>query len=148
MEILTTIDATGLKRVRKSKSWSQEHLANAAGLSLRTVQRIESTGSASSESMLALAAALNVPVESLINMPQLERFDVPQQTFGRQHRSLWAYGGIATGALGTAVCIVCFYSSGKEIGVALGTLGAVTGLICAFIGAFTQRCTPAIRTGD
>ncbi|MCV6626919.1 MAG: helix-turn-helix domain-containing protein [Cellvibrionaceae bacterium] len=54
-----------LKSARKQKLWSQEQLAAAAGLSLRTVQRIETSGSGSMESVAALAAALELPAEQL-----------------------------------------------------------------------------------
>ncbi|MBL4573426.1 MAG: helix-turn-helix domain-containing protein [Gammaproteobacteria bacterium] len=49
-----------LKQLRISKSWSQEQLAEEAGLSLRTVQRIESEGVASLQSRKAIAEALEV----------------------------------------------------------------------------------------
>jgi transcriptional regulator with XRE-family HTH domain len=55
-----------LKRLRERKSWSQAHLAQAAGLNVRTVQRIEAGEPCSYETMLSLAAALDVAV------PQLE----------------------------------------------------------------------------
>ncbi|MCC6540172.1 MAG: helix-turn-helix transcriptional regulator, partial [Bryobacterales bacterium] len=42
---------------RKRRSWSQEELATAAGLNLRTIQRIETEGVASLQSLKALAAA-------------------------------------------------------------------------------------------
>lgn len=58
-------DARKIKRWREDRSWSQEHLADAAGLSLRTVQRIENGESASRESVMALAAAFSVDVISL-----------------------------------------------------------------------------------
>jgi transcriptional regulator with XRE-family HTH domain len=48
--------------LRKRKSWSQEELATAAGLNLRTIQRIESDGVASLQSRKALAAAFDVEV--------------------------------------------------------------------------------------
>lgn len=54
-----------MKRLREERSWSQEHLASAAGLSLRTIQRIEAEGNASAESRLAIAAALDVDVTRL-----------------------------------------------------------------------------------
>ncbi|MCC6536785.1 MAG: helix-turn-helix transcriptional regulator, partial [Bryobacterales bacterium] len=50
---------------RKRRSWSQEELATAAGLNLRTIQRIETEGVASLQSLKALAAALDVEVPSL-----------------------------------------------------------------------------------
>lgn len=49
-----------LKRLREAKCWSQAHLAQAAGLNIRTVQRIEAGEPCSPETMLSLAAALNV----------------------------------------------------------------------------------------
>lgn len=49
---------------RTSTAVTQGHLAQMAGVSLRTVQRLEKTGRASFESMRALAAALDMgPVE-------------------------------------------------------------------------------------
>jgi transcriptional regulator with XRE-family HTH domain len=48
---------------------SQEHLASAAGLSVRTVQRVEIDGVPSAETRLALAAALGVPVADLMPVP-------------------------------------------------------------------------------
>jgi len=42
---------------RKSKVWSQQHLSDVAGISLRTVQRIEKTGVASAESLKAISSA-------------------------------------------------------------------------------------------
>ena len=50
---------------RKQKSWSQEELAIASGLNLRTIQRIESEASASLQSKKALASALNLDVHDL-----------------------------------------------------------------------------------
>lgn len=50
---------------RKRRSWSQEELAIAAGLNLRTIQRIETEGVASLQSAKALAAALDIDVQRL-----------------------------------------------------------------------------------
>ena len=49
-----------LKQYRANKGWTQELLATATGLSVRTIQRIESEGNASAESVLALSSALEV----------------------------------------------------------------------------------------
>jgi DNA-binding XRE family transcriptional regulator len=51
--------------VRENRGWSQGHLANVAGLSLRTIQRIEKTGFASFESVTALASVLSLEVADL-----------------------------------------------------------------------------------
>ena len=50
---------------RKANSWSQEELAIAAGLNLRTIQRIESDGMASLQSKKALASAFDLEVSDL-----------------------------------------------------------------------------------
>jgi len=59
------LNANRIRTLREQRAWSQEHLAAVAGLSTRTLQRIESGAAASQESCLALAAALEVPVGEL-----------------------------------------------------------------------------------
>lgn len=51
---------------RQKRAWSQQHLATAAGLSLRTIQRIESDGRSSYESALALASSLEIPLSEIM----------------------------------------------------------------------------------
>lgn len=58
-------DNTKIKRWREERHWSQEHLADLAGIAVRTVQRIENGERASYESVMALAAAFNVDVAAL-----------------------------------------------------------------------------------
>jgi transcriptional regulator with XRE-family HTH domain len=50
---------------RRQKSWSQEELAVASGLNLRTIQRIEADASASLETKKALASALDIDIHDL-----------------------------------------------------------------------------------
>lgn len=54
-----------LKALRHEHSWSQEVLAKASGLSVRTIQRIEADGKASAESTLAIASVFNVSPQAL-----------------------------------------------------------------------------------
>ena len=58
-------DAAKIKRWREERHWSQEHLAELAGIGVRTVQRIETGDKASGDSLKALAAAFNVDVMAL-----------------------------------------------------------------------------------
>jgi len=67
-----TADAAKIKRWREERHWSQEHLADLAGIGLRTVQRIEKGEPASRETMTALAAAFNVDVMALAVDPETE----------------------------------------------------------------------------
>ena len=59
------VDSNLIRSERENRGWSQDHLARVAGLSLRTIQRIEKTGSASLESVTALASVLSVEVADL-----------------------------------------------------------------------------------
>lgn len=49
------VNAQLIRNKRLKRAWSQEHLAQTTGLGLRTVQRIESDGNASLETVKALA---------------------------------------------------------------------------------------------
>lgn len=60
------VNAEKLRRWREERCWSQEHLAEIAGISLRTMQRIETGASASHESAKALAAVFDVELSALI----------------------------------------------------------------------------------
>lgn len=60
------IDSDLVKRLRSQQHWSQEQLGDACGLSLRTVQRLESSGKASTETVRALAAVFEISPEDLI----------------------------------------------------------------------------------
>lgn len=59
------LDSAFIRREREKRAWSQEHLAGASGLALRTVQRIESAGAASYDSAGAIAAAFGIAVADL-----------------------------------------------------------------------------------
>jgi len=59
------INARLVVALRNRRSWSQDELATAAGLNLRTIQRIESDGVASLQSRKALASAFDVEVNEL-----------------------------------------------------------------------------------
>ena len=54
------INAELILELRNKKSWSQDELAIASGLNLRTIQRIENEASASLQSRKALASALDI----------------------------------------------------------------------------------------
>jgi transcriptional regulator with XRE-family HTH domain len=59
------LDPARLKQLRESRGWTQEQLAEIAGLNARTVQRIEAGGNASAETGMALASALDCPLPEL-----------------------------------------------------------------------------------
>jgi transcriptional regulator with XRE-family HTH domain len=59
------IDGRKVLALRNERCWSQDHLAMTTGLSVRTIQRIEKGGSASLESMKALASVFEMTTPSL-----------------------------------------------------------------------------------
>jgi transcriptional regulator with XRE-family HTH domain len=63
------VDGARIKKLRIDRMWPQDQLAEIAGLSLRTVQRIETGGKASFETLRALATAFQVQVEDLLVLP-------------------------------------------------------------------------------
>ena len=65
MDTAMAVSREKIKALREARAWSQAHLAEAASLSLRTVQRVEAEGTASAETRLAIAAALDVSVDEL-----------------------------------------------------------------------------------
>lgn len=72
------INADVVRDARKRKSWSQDELAIAAGLNLRTVQRIESEASASLQSRKALASALDLDIHDL-DLQETQEIHMRQQ---------------------------------------------------------------------
>lgn len=133
-----TINSEVLKRFRREKSWSQEKLANAAGLSLRTIQRVENTGIASLETKLALSSTLSVSIEQLSSSAfTSSSFTLSQNQarygyLGAGLGLLFAYSGIVTGVFVSNV-------SYGDAGVWLGAVGAFIGLSFGFIGVVAKR---------
>jgi transcriptional regulator with XRE-family HTH domain len=54
------VRAETVRTERQRRGWTQQHLADAAGVSLRTIQRIERHGVASNESVSALCAVFDL----------------------------------------------------------------------------------------
>lgn len=57
--------ATNIRTLREAKPWTQAHLAEAAGVAERTIQRAEEGKGLSAETLQAVAGALDVPIELL-----------------------------------------------------------------------------------
>lgn len=54
-----------VKALREQAGWTQDHLGTVSGLSLRTIQRIESKGRPSADSLQALAAVFGCDVTTV-----------------------------------------------------------------------------------
>jgi transcriptional regulator with XRE-family HTH domain len=106
MEVQMKINGEVVRALREQKSWSQEHLANASGLSVRTVQRVEIENVASAETRLALAAALDVPVAVLMSAPQSTNTPVVGRRFERV--MLKTLLGLGVGLAAVVALVVVF----------------------------------------
>lgn len=127
MDAQMKIDSEMVRTLREQNSWSQEHLAGAAALSTRTVQRVEADGVGSAETRLALAGALGVPV-SRIALRSLAP-DLPSLGFRRGR--LWGWIGWGAGAVAALAAITIDVTTG---GSSIGQAGAAIGLVCAGLG--------------
>jgi DNA-binding XRE family transcriptional regulator len=71
------INANLVIDLRNKKPWSQDELATATGLNLRTIQRIENEASVSLQSKKALASVFDINIhdldyEEIVKMKQYE----------------------------------------------------------------------------
>jgi transcriptional regulator with XRE-family HTH domain len=141
------LNARLIRKLREDRAWSQDHLAAAAGLSLRTVQRIEAEGNASPESRLSLAAALQVDAATLVAVaeasaappaiaefaaaPDVARFDAAVGTAAASDARLGRFSGTRFDRRVPA----SRPRIGLIAGTAAGLIGATVGVACAWIAA-------------
>ncbi|MGX9721523.1 helix-turn-helix domain-containing protein [Stenotrophomonas acidaminiphila] len=92
------LNPTVIRRLREARHWSQEQLAAAAGLSPRTVQRVETEGAASRETRVCLAAALDTDVSAI-----LESEPGPSMAARWNPWMLPVLAGVLVFAIGTAL---------------------------------------------
>ncbi|HFF9832070.1 MULTISPECIES: helix-turn-helix domain-containing protein [Serratia] len=92
-----------IRPLRLAKGWSQEQLATIAGLSTRTVQRIENGEQASLETLTAIAAALGVQVSDLNAQPQQTTMGEETPDEQRLRRQVAAEGKLLSMAVRFAV---------------------------------------------
>lgn len=60
-----------IQKMRLQRGWSQQQLADASGLSARTIQRIEAGHPASTESLKSIAAVFDVDFSTLNSEPDM-----------------------------------------------------------------------------
>lgn len=65
------INAFVVKKERTNKGWTQQQLADVSGLSLRTIQRVESQGQGSMETCSALCSVLEMERHTLVEAPKI-----------------------------------------------------------------------------
>lgn len=133
-----TINPSKLRSKRAEQHWSQSELCEASGLSLRTVQRMETGGRCSIDSVQAIAAAFNIPADDFV---------VSQHNTGIKRGMQFGFVGVATGALAATISV--FYSletatiTPVDAGTSFGIIGTIAGLSCAFIGFMSHKMQSA-----
>lgn len=112
------IDSALLRRERQKRGWSQEQLATAAGLGIRTVQRIETSGTGSAESAKCLAAVFEMPLADIY---------VPDpQPHPRRRGRLWIAAIAACSAL-LAPLLLLSRANATDVAIALKIVSEVSG---------------------
>ena len=108
-----------IRKLREDRAWSQEHLAAVAGLSARTIQRVEADNSASRETRMAIAAALGIELAQLNRATEGETVDAPAvpatavpvdpKRMTQIERLVWGY------VLAFTLLVPVLYTLGKEM---------------------------------
>lgn len=145
-----------LKELRQNKHLSQEQLASESGLSLRTIQRIESGHRVGYASLRALAVVFNVNVDSL----EQELYSMDKMIHLYKEYPLWLRLYIGSGWFSASrqefrkieiffLVMGIIFSIGCVVGTVQGSplsFIGVFGSLCGFLGAY--NCSITIRVGD
>ncbi len=91
------VDAAKIKDARTARSWTQQHLADACDLSLRTVQRVERLGVAAPDTVLGLCSVLEIDQRQLLAKEEKRLVDARAGHIGGMVAILAISIGIAIG---------------------------------------------------
>jgi transcriptional regulator with XRE-family HTH domain len=134
-----------LKEARLARGLSQEDIAHAAGISARTLQRIETGQPPSFESARALSAffePLGVDLR-MIDAPPAAPDAASQRPTHADRNLRWSRRGITLGGLGSLVGQVAGFSQGMmtsaELGTGLGLLGLGVGLCFLLVEVLDRK---------
>lgn len=144
METLMRVNSALVRQLRLGKAWSQEHLADCAGVSLRTVQRVEAEGSGSHETVMALASVLGVAPADLRAQEVVPAITLPGYTLGVVVGTVGTMAGVATAWWSMA----SQHLQGANAGRTYGVTGLLSGLTFAFGGVmlgYYRRARRGVR---
>jgi transcriptional regulator with XRE-family HTH domain len=136
------IDGTRVRALRERKAWSQEHLAQVSGLSVRTIQRVEAEGTALPETRLALATALGTSAAELMGDEAVRVEDAVRATRGGSWGAKWGWIGWGVGFAGSMAGIGIGYLTGtsaQETFHALGVITSIAGVTAGLIAVLAER---------
>lgn len=96
------VNASLIKNQRSINGWTQQHLADACGVSLRTIQRVERYGQASNETVASLSSVFEIHrqdiIETLEQKEEIEEQAVKKFWFSSSH-AIGYFCGLASGLL-------------------------------------------------
>jgi transcriptional regulator with XRE-family HTH domain len=121
MEHEMKVSPSNVRRLRAERGWSQEQLAIASGLSLRTVQRVEAEGIASMGTVVSLAATYGIQVVDL-----QESESAPTGLQATNHKALF---------LGLAVITVAALGESGRLPGPQSIVFAAINLLACVVGA-------------
>jgi transcriptional regulator with XRE-family HTH domain len=100
------VNASKIKALRTSNGWTQQHLADACAISLRTVQRVERYGNASQETVASLASVFELQqIELTVESEAVQL--VEEKTFSL--RNIQTQAVILAGLLGACLGAFIMY---------------------------------------
>ncbi|RUO65424.1 Helix-turn-helix [Pseudidiomarina planktonica] len=84
------INAEIIKKYRQKRCWSQLQLAEMAGISMRTLQRVEAQSTASLETIKSIASVLEISSEDLLQQENTSNLDAAKvdSTYQRKRTQL------------------------------------------------------------
>ena len=117
-----------IRKHRTDRLWSQQHLAQASGLGLRTIQRLEARGSGSRETIKALAAVFEVDASSLV---------WPDGDFEVYKHRQWGWFSIAFMVMAAGLVIAVNDSINAIPAVGLGAIFGLLTVVCFIFSSMT-----------
>ena len=128
------INADLVIKLRKEKLWSQEELAIAKGLNLRTIQRIEQEASASLQSKKALASVFDISFHALnYEEIQMKPCSICQSDDIYKHEGEFEFTGLSMELL-------------PNLGASLFSTAKICPTICANCGHVQIFASQEVRT--
>ncbi|WP_193907718.1 helix-turn-helix domain-containing protein [Cellvibrio polysaccharolyticus] len=127
-----------VRKLRDERKWSQEQLAILSGLSIRTIQRVESGQSASLETLKSLASVFDVEISKLTE--EITMIDKKAEVWRSQPWWFrWSFFGVPSRRVQLALELLALLVGIGAIFVADNHLIAPAFLLAAYFTGWTVR---------
>ena len=123
------INSALIKTLRNQKLWSQDDLATACGVSLRTIQRVEGEGQVSVETLRSLVSTFEVDSDFL----QID------SSYTNGYLNLQLEIALICIFLVIELLLVLSFAQDTMNGAAFAGLSSLIGLICCFFSTLTTK---------